>query len=123
MVNIDEMINLYSRAPDHDIVEGHLSHHLELPITIVLRCDPGNLKKRVGSKNWSTKKKEENLQSEILDVILIEAMEKDTEVYEIDTSNINPEQVCRAVVDILEGNTEQYEPGNIDWSEYIDSEF
>ncbi|MFO8109003.1 MAG: adenylate kinase family protein [Thermoplasmata archaeon] len=119
MVDIDEMIDLYSTAPYHDIVEGHLSHHLELPITIVLRCSPQQLKKRMKSKGWSEKKKKENLESEMLDVILIEALEKDTEVYEIDTSYMNPEDVSQSVIDVLGGKTCPYEPGNVDWSEFI----
>ncbi len=123
IVDIERMVKMYDEAPEHDIVEGHLSHYLEMPITIVLRCDPMILKKRMKTKDWSVAKKEENLESEIMDVILIEASELDTEVYEIDTTHLSVEDVCRSVIDILKGDKKRYEPGQVDWSHYIDTRF
>ncbi|MBS3817103.1 MAG: adenylate kinase family protein [Candidatus Thermoplasmatota archaeon] len=99
------------------IVEGHLSHHLSLSPTIVLRCSPAELKKRMEKKGWDEEKIEENLEAEALDGILIEALDVCEEVYEIDTTEKDPEEVTECVKEILNGETEMYEPGEIDWTE------
>ncbi len=121
MVDTEEMKAAYTSAPTHDIVEGHLSHHLELPVTIVLRCSPEVLERRMESKEWKDEKKRENIQSEILDVILIEALENSNRVFEIDTSQMTPKEVCGAVIDILEGKEYGYRPGSIDWTEFMEN--
>ncbi len=120
MVDLSEMLELYREAPEHDMVEGHLSHHLELPLTIVLRCSPDVLETRMQTKDWSVSKRSENLRSEILDVILVEAMELDTDVYEIDTSDMEPGEVAEAILEIFHGHIEPYEPGGLDWSEFTE---
>ncbi|MFP3871500.1 MAG: adenylate kinase family protein [Candidatus Natronoplasma sp.] len=106
---------------EHDIVEGHLSHHLKLSPTIVLRCSPTELKKRMKEKGWSGRKVQENAEAEALDVILVEALEACDEVYEVDTTERTPQEVADRVKDIFKGETENYIPGSIDWAEeYLD---
>ncbi len=100
-----------------DIVEGHLSHHLSISPIVVLRCSPSELEKRMKNKRWNEKKIEENLEVEMLDTILIEALERTEDVYEIDSTGKDPEEVATAVEDIMNGEGERYEPGSIDWSE------
>ncbi len=100
-----------------DIVEGHLSHHLELSHTIVLRCSPPELKERMRNKGWDEKKIEENAEAEALDVILVQAIGICDEVYEINTTEKTPNEVKESIKDILKGSTKGYKPGKIDWSE------
>lgn len=107
------------KETEHDIVEGHLSHHLELSPTIVLRCAPSELKKRMEKKGWPDRKIKENLEAEAIDVILIEALDLCREVYEVDTTGKSPEDVSADLKDIFDGKTEGYEPGSLDWSESI----
>lgn len=115
-VDLDLMKKKYrEEAPDHDIVEGHLSHHLALSPTIVLRCSPEELKKRMEGKDWHQKKERENLRSEILDVILQEALENCGTVCEVDTTGVDPVEVKERIMDILGGETEDYSPGKVDW--------
>ena len=97
------------------IVEGHLSHLLNPDLVIVLRCNPLELKRRLESKGWYEEKILENVEAELVDVILIEALDSVREVYEIDTTNLSPEEVANAVEDILKGKEEKYKPGKIDW--------
>jgi len=123
-VDVKQMKNIYEGKvkSEYDIVEGHLSHHLSLPLTIVLRCSPSELRDRMKMKGWEEKKIEENLEAEVLDVVLIEALDSCEEVYEIDTTDKEPEEVERCVEDILgdEFKEEDYEPGSIDWTaEYL----
>ncbi|ADB57349.1 adenylate kinase family protein [Archaeoglobus profundus] len=97
------------------IIEGHLSHLLNPDLAIVLRCNPLELKRRLERKGWSEEKILENVEAELVDVILIEALDSVEKVYEIDTTNLTPEEVANAVEEILRGESEKYKPGRIDW--------
>jgi len=102
-----------------DIIEGHLSHHLSVSTTIVLRCALQELKERMKNKGWKKKKIEENLEAEMIDAILIQAMETSEEVFEIDTTELKPSEVASSIKDIIRGRTEEYKPGNVDWSDEL----
>ncbi|MFO7792226.1 MAG: adenylate kinase family protein [Candidatus Saliniplasma sp.] len=115
-VEISRLKEELKKISGYDIVEGHLSHHLGIEPIIVLRCAPKELKCRMSSKDWQDRKEKENLEAEILDVILIESLEYSNEVYEIDTTDMKPMDVCSAVKEILDGETERYSIGQVDWS-------
>ncbi|MFW6304299.1 MAG: adenylate kinase family protein [Candidatus Saliniplasma sp.] len=106
----------FEKILDYDIVDGHLSHHLEISPVIVLRCSPEELRKRMSVKDWPQRKINENLEAEILDVILIEALEYSEEVYEVDTTDMEPVEVRDAVIEIIEGKCDKYPFGQVDWS-------
>ncbi len=117
-VDIEKMIDLYKKeAPKHEIVEGHLSHHLGIEPVIILRCSPQELEKRASTKDWPKHKLDENVEAEAMDVVLIEALEKNDEVYEIDTTDSSPKDVMKKIKEILNGNTEKFTHGRIDWAE------
>lgn len=97
------------------IVEGHLSHYLHPDITIVLRCNPLVLKERLEERGWDEEKLMENVEAELLDVILVEAIEMNSNVYEIDTTFMTAEEVADAVESIISGKGEDYRPGKVDW--------
>ena len=99
------------------IVEGHLSHLLNPDVTIVLRCHPEKLKKRLESRGWRKEKVLENLEAEIVDSILMEAM-GNRKVYEIDATDLMPKELADIIEKILkdgEEYKEKYRPGKIDW--------
>ena len=105
---------------ENTIVVGHFSHLLDIEgMVIILRTDPKELRKRLKEKGFNKSKIEENLEAEALDVCLIEAIEKHRDVYEIDTTNKNPEEVAEEITEILKGKGRKYKPGKIDWSYYI----
>ncbi len=117
-VDIERLKKVYtSENLNPDIVEGHLSHHLSISPTVVLRCSPSELEERMKNKGWNKEKIEENLEAEMLDIILIEAIEMNEDVYEIDTTGKDTKEVASAVEDIIKGDVERYKPGSIDWSE------
>ncbi len=121
-VDVNKLSKEYKSIASHyDIIEGHFSYLLDLDNAIVLRCRPDILRQRMISKKWKEKKVEENIQSEILDVILIEALNHCDDVFEIDTTDLKPQQVCEEVKRVL--NRERlwkYRPGNIDWTNHLD---
>ncbi len=110
---------LAARIEDFDgVVEGHLSNLLKPDLAIVLRCNPAVLKERLRERKWSEEKLMENVEAELLDVILVEALEQAGEVYEIDTTEMSVDEVADAVDSIIKGDEEvrkRYKPGRIDW--------
>ncbi len=101
------------------IIEGHLSHLLNPDLIILLRCNPEVLRKRLEGRGYSDEKLRENLEAEAVDVILEEALETGRPVFEIDSTERSAEETASAIIDILNGNTEGYEAGKIDWSEVV----
>lgn len=98
---------------DIDFVEGHLSHYIA-ERCVVLRCNPVELEKRMMAKGWSREKIMENIEAEIVDYILIEALEFCHEVHEIDTTNLKVKEVADIVERVYHGK-ERLEAGKIDW--------
>jgi len=96
------------------IVEGHLSHLLNPEIAIVLRCNPLVIKKRLLERGWSYEKVMENVEAELIDVILVEALQNCEKVYEIDVTEMSIEEVADEIEKILKG-CDGFEPGKIDW--------
>jgi len=99
-----------------NIIEGHLAHFYPCDISIVLRTNPIELKKRLKNRKWPKEKINENVEAEIIGEILIEALENQKNVFEIDTSKAKPEGVAVTILKILKGNGLQYKVGRIDWT-------
>lgn len=115
VIDVENLANVI----DFDgVVEGHLSHLLKPDLAIVLRCNPAVLKERLRERKWSEEKLMENVEAELLDVILVEALEQTGEVYEIDTTEMSVDEVADVVDGIIKGVEEvrkRYKPGRIDW--------
>jgi len=110
-------------------IEGHLSHLLEsVDKVIILRCHPDELTKNLVKKGWNKKKIKENIDAEILDVILCEAIDlhKPKNIFEINTTGKSINDVFSSVTEILENKFKamiKYNIGKIDWSEEILKDF
>jgi len=73
------------------IIDSHLSHYLpkkHVDLCIVTKCGINELNKRLIKKKFSKSKVMENLQAEIFDVCLNEAMEMNHKVLIIDTAKV-----------------------------------
>jgi adenylate kinase len=103
------------------ILEGHLSHNLPVDRVIVLRTDPAVLRARLQEKGYSDRKIQENVEAEILDVILVEALElHDNNVYEVDSTG-RVSKSAQLVWEIVQGyELERFVPGRYDWGGYSD---
>ena len=116
IVDVEELAEKLESPEDEVVIlEGHLSHLLNPDRVIVLRCNPIVLKERLESKGWSEEKVLENVEAELIDAILVEAMEECREVYEIDTTDLSPKEVADSIEEILKGEGDKYKPGGIDW--------
>jgi adenylate kinase len=103
---------------DNVVVEGHLSHHLKSDICIVLRCRPDVLKQRLSQREYSEQKVRDNLESEILDTVLSEAVSNQKTVVEIDTTDSSVEETVNKIEKRIEKCESDY--GEIDWTPYLD---
>lgn len=103
------------------VVDGHLSHLLDPDIVtevLVLRTDPDILEERLGERDYSEEKLQDNLEAEILDIVLEEAIRKHGEenVYEIDISQMGVSEAVDIFEEALDGER-RLEPGSVDWLE------
>jgi len=87
------------------LFESHLAHHFAADRVVVLRCHPETLAERLRERGEPDEKVAENADSEALDVILAEAVERHGEdsVYEIDTTDRTPAEAASAIEDVLNG--------------------
>lgn len=120
---IQQIITQSSKGMDI-ILEGHLSHLLPADAVIVLRAKPDVLRERLMRKEYSPQKIQENSDAEALDVILIESVERCQKVFEVDTTDRDPQDVAVSVLSIIEslkmGETpEEFLPGKIDWLGHV----
>lgn len=102
------------------IVDSHLSHYLDADDVVVLRCRPAILESRLRERGESPESARENAESEALDVILSEAVERfgRERVYEIDTTDRDPEAVADDVRAVIAGDREP-SAGTVDFTDYL----
>ncbi|MEK6951997.1 MAG: adenylate kinase family protein [Nanoarchaeota archaeon] len=82
------LIKLIKKEKDL-VIDSHLSHYLNkkyVDLCIVTKCDIKVLKKRLEKRKYSKDKIRENLDAEILDVCLIEALDNQHKIKVIDTT-------------------------------------
>ena len=90
------------------VIESHLlcEFNLKKSIVIVLRCDTGELKKRLEKRGYSEDKIKENLESEIFNYCGEEARSNygENKVYELDTTDKTVEENKSKIVNIIKSN-------------------
>ena len=124
-VDIDSLNRSIIDMAEEDtlFLDSHMSHCIDCDVIFVLRCCPETLSERLRNRGYSEMKVSENVQAEILDVILCEASEADVPVYEFDTSDDDIESIADKMEYILEGNTDKYLPGDVDWTGELEKWF
>lgn len=82
------------------IIDSHMSHFLPnstVDLCIVTKCSLKTLKKRLNSKGYNRAKIRENLDAEIFDVCLIEALEKKHKILVVDTTKKSAKKLAKEV--------------------------
>ncbi|MFD1564144.1 adenylate kinase family protein [Haloarchaeobius amylolyticus] len=105
---------------DDVVIESHLAHHFDADRIVVLRCHPETLEERLRERGETDAKAAENAESEALDVILSEAVEEHglESVYEIDTTDRDPEAVADDLAAVAAGEREP-SAGEVDFMGYL----
>ena len=107
------------------IIDGHYAASVVpkevVTIAFVLRRDPIELKKIMEKLKYSENKLTENLEAEILDVSLIEALSEleEDKICEIDVSSKTTKEVTNTLLDIL-SNKKKCTIGKVDWIKLLE---
>jgi adenylate kinase len=93
---------------DDVVVESHLAHNFEMDRVAVLRCRPDELRQRLVERGESAATIAENAESEALDLLLSEAVERhgSERVHEIDTTDRTPSAVAAELDAVVAGERE-----------------
>ena len=93
---------------DDLVFESHLAHHFDADRVAVLRAHPDVTVERLRERGDGDAKAYENAESEALDVILSEAVDRHgpDAVYEIDTTDRSPEDVADEIDAVVAGERE-----------------
>lgn len=127
--SLNKHIKTKFRSADLVFIEGHLSHLLRsVDKIIILRCHPNILRDNLSKRNWSEKKIKENVEAEILDIILCEAVQihGKENTFEMDVSDKSLKEITSEITKMVKNgfkNMKKYKIGKIDWSEEILKDF
>jgi len=102
------------------LVESHLAHHLPADRVVVLRCRPETVEQRLLDRGESPATAAENAESEALDVVLAEAVDRHGReaVYEVETTDSDPGDVADAVAAVVAGEREP-RAGEVSYVDYL----
>ncbi len=109
------------------IIDGHYAVDVipstEVSMVFVLRRDPRELRNVLQNRGYNTKKIWENIDAEILDVCLSDALSAidSTRVCEIDVSGKNLDLIVEEITEILNKNR-SCNYGKVDWLGKLESE-
>jgi adenylate kinase len=97
------------------VIDGHLSHLVPADVVVVLRLHPKMVAERLESRGYPRKKLAENVEAELVDVILVEAIEENENVIEVDTTGKTPDEVVDEILSLLNEGVKR-RVGIVDWS-------
>ena len=119
IVDLDA-VSAYLDEREDVIFESHLAHHFDADRVIVLRCHPERLTGRLDERGESELSIEENAESEALDVILGEAVNRHGEekIYEIDTTEKDVDAVATEIESVIAG-TREPSAGTVSFIDYL----
>ncbi|EEB73015.1 adenylate kinase family protein [Thermococcus sp. AM4] len=120
-VEVDELAYNFERdfKGKNVVVDGHLSHFLNADLVVVLRAHPRLIGERLTERGYSREKVGENVEAELVDVILVEALEENENVVEVDTTGKTPEEVVNEILELIEKGVRR-RVSVVDWSEVYD---
>lgn len=118
-----DLLRGFLEDSDHEMAEGHLSHFLDAEMCIVMRCHPDVLAQRLRDRGYAEGKVRENVEAELLDVILCEAVDSGVPVFAVDTTSSTASQAADAVEAIMRGEADGHLPGDVSWAEEMDRWF
>jgi len=121
MARLSERVDeLLDHADRDQVIEGHYAHDVvrtgRATHVFVLRRHPDELRTILANRGYNEDKIHENVNSEILDVCLTEAIARhDVErVDEIDTSSVTIEETIESMLSVLDGGRKPA-IGKVDW--------
>ena len=123
----EEVSRLVDSTDGWVVLEGHYAHQVvpknAVYLIFVLRKNPHQLREELRSRGYREGKISENLEAEILDVCLWEAVELHgrEKVYEVDVSDRNPEEVVEELLNAIKAGAGG-RVGIVDWLGMLERE-
>ncbi len=108
-------------ADDADlVVDSHLAHLLDADRVVVLRAHPERIHERLLDRGESEASAAENAESEALDVILSESVDRHGAgaVFEVDTTDRDPDAVADEITAVARGERDPA-VGIVDFTDYL----
>ncbi|WP_276271968.1 adenylate kinase family protein [Haloarcula litorea] len=105
---------------DDVVFESHLAHHFDADRVAVLRAHPDAVVERLRERGDEDAKAYENAESEALDVVLSEAVDRHgtDSVYEVDTTDRSPDEVAAAIDAVVAGERDP-SAGTVDYIDWL----
>ncbi len=100
-IDIHKLADKYVVDADDDvIIDGHLSHFLDVDAIIILRCEPAKLRARLESRGYNEAKINANVEWELIAGTWSEIIEFEIEapILELDSSTLTSEELAGKVV-------------------------
>lgn len=115
-----EAVSEWLDGRDDIVVESHLAHQLPMDRVVVLRCHPEELEARLTGRGESETSVAENAESEALDIVLSEAVDRHglEGVYEIDATDRDVPAVAREIARVVTGEREP-SAGEVSFVDYL----
>ncbi|HDI42225.1 MAG TPA: hypothetical protein ENF62_00390 [Candidatus Bathyarchaeota archaeon] len=123
----EEVSRLADSTDGWVVLEGHYAHQVApknaVHLVFVLRKNPHQLREELRSRGYRTEKILENLEAEILDVCLWEAVELHgrEKVYEVDVSDRTPDDVVEELLNAVKAGAGG-RVGLVDWLGMLERE-
>jgi adenylate kinase len=119
VVDLDAIRDRFAQRDDL-LVESHLAHHLDVDRCVLLRCQPAEIEQRLRDRGESEASAIENAESEALDVVLGETVDRHgtDQVYEIETTDSEPSAVADAIEAVIAGDREPA-VGTVSYIDYL----
>ena len=100
-IDVHKLSECYQPVDDEDvIIDGHLSHFLDVDAIILLRCNPEQLRSRLEKRDYDERKISANVEWELLSGTWSELMEFDIDVpiLELDCTDMPPVKAAEEIV-------------------------
>jgi len=95
---LSEILSEMIKSGKSLVIDSHLAHYVpkdDVDYCIVLKCDIKDLKERLEKRKYSAEKVKENVDSEIFDVCLNEALEFEHNVFIFDSSKLSVKEIVK----------------------------
>ena len=118
---------LIAKAQTDIVVDGHYAAAVTPKTAVanvfVLRRNPFQLREFMRKRRYDEAKQKENLEAEILDVCLVEALSKQekSKVCELDITDKTVNETLKEILEVLDGKRTCY-PGCVDWLGMLERE-
>jgi len=119
--------SLICKAKTDVVIDGHYAAAVSpkslVTNVFVLRRNPVQLREFMRKRGYSDSKQKENLEAEILDVCLVEALNRQekSRVCELDFSEKTTVEIIKEILNVLEGKRGCY-AGCVDWLSLLERE-